>query len=503
MVMRVGGLATGMDIESIVNKLMEAERMPLVRLTQDRQMLEWKRDAFRDINKALLELDNMILDMKLSKTYFTKKVTSSNESAVTAQAATSALEGSFSIKVEQLATTAINVSTEEVNIDDINKSLKDLGFDLDSDEFTFITYNEDGSSEYHSININENDTINDVLNKIYEKSNKRVRAFYDSQSQKFVFETTRTGKYNPDGPEIDFDEDNTLFTEVFKLKAVKANGPNDIGEKGGENAKFVYNNGLVIESKDNRYTLNGVTFEFHNTTTENVRINVSNDVDHAFNAIMNFVNKYNEVVEKLHGSQQEQVYRDYKPLTDEQKEEMTEKQIEQWEERAKSGILRGEAAITSGLFAMRQSWYAKVDTGDVYTSLSQIGITTSNRYLEGGKLEVDEDKLRQALRENPEAVHKLFSNSESSEKRGIINRLEDAVESTMKKIEERAGKGTHTLEQYTLGRRLKDLNERISAFEARLIRIENRYWNQFTAMEKAIQRMNEQHSYLFSQFSGQ
>ena len=73
----------------------------------------------------------------------------------------------------------------------------------------------------------------------------------------------------------------------------------------------------------------------------------------------------------------------------------------------------------------------------------------------------------------------------------------------MKKIEERAGKGTHTLEQYTLGRRLKDLNERISAFEARLIRIENRYWNQFTAMEKAIQRMNEQHSYLFSQFSGQ
>ena len=72
MVMRVGGLATGMDIESIVNKLMEAERMPLVRLTQDRQMLEWKRDAFRDINKALLELDNMILDMKLSKTYFTK-----------------------------------------------------------------------------------------------------------------------------------------------------------------------------------------------------------------------------------------------------------------------------------------------------------------------------------------------------------------------------------------------------------------------------------------------
>ena len=114
-------------------------------------------------------------------------MTSSNESAVTAQAATSALEGSFSIKVEQLATTAINVSTEEVNIDDINKSLKDLGFDLDSDEFTFITYNEDGSSQYHSININENDTINDVLNKIYEKSNKRVRAFYDSQITKVCF----------------------------------------------------------------------------------------------------------------------------------------------------------------------------------------------------------------------------------------------------------------------------------------------------------------------------
>src|SRR5699024_6122643 len=119
-----------------------------------------------------------------------------------------------------------------------------------------------------------------------------------------------------------------------------------------------------------------------------------------------------------------------------QKKEMTDDQIEKWEEKAKSGILRGESVISSGLFDLRQSWYASVDTDGAYDVITQIGIKTSNRYMDGGKLEIDEQKLRKALRENPDDVRKLFSNSTEDGSRGLINRLEDTVKRIKDNIEE-------------------------------------------------------------------
>ena len=113
--MRVGGLATGMDIDGIVKDLMKAERIPLDKLEQDKTRIEWQRDAFRDVNSMLLELDNMMLDMKLSRTYNTKSATSSNQ-AVTATAAATASAGSYNIAVKSLATSAINATEGTLRI---------------------------------------------------------------------------------------------------------------------------------------------------------------------------------------------------------------------------------------------------------------------------------------------------------------------------------------------------------------------------------------------------
>src|SRR5690625_726447 len=494
--MRIGGLATGMDIDQLVDKLMTAERMPLDRMEQDKTKLTWQRDAFRDVNKTLLELDNMMLDMKMSKTYNKKTVSSSQENAVTATALTSTSNGTYSINVEKLATSAINVSTvklgEGENQFDPNKPLKDQTKEDLGDSIRFSTYKENGVKKEYKIDVDDGDTINDILKKIND-CDSPVRAFYDEQSDKVIMETTRTGKYNPekDGSEIKFDDD-YFFKTILKMGK----------EEGGENAKFEYNNGITLESKTNSYELNGVRFEFKNETTGNVNLTVSNDVEASFEAIMKFVDKYNEVVETLNESQREEKYRDFPPLTEAQKKEMSEDEIEKWEEKAQSGILKGESAIKDGMFAMRQSWYTTVETDGAFSSLTEIGITTSKNYLDGGKLIVNEDDLRSALQEDPDSVQKLFSNSETGESRGLVNRLEDAVEGTMRKIEQRAVKSTRTLENYTLWKRMKDLNNRISAFEDRLTQVETRYWNQFTAMEKAISRMNQQSDQLLAQFGG-
>lgn len=489
--MRIGGLATGMDIDELVNKLMTAERIPLTKMQQDRTTLTWTRDAFRDVNLKLTELDNMFLDMKLSKTYHSKTISSSNENAISATATAGASNGTYKISVSELATSEMTIGGE-LDIDP-NEKLSDKG--VKATHYTFTTYDKDGKPQEQGFDILPDDTLNTVLKRISEVDN-NVRMFYDESSNRVVMETTRTGIYNTNGgSEVEFGG-NDFFNEVLKLGT--GNREKHVAAK---NAVFTYNDNLEITSQNNNYTLNGITYNFKNTTTEPVLLTVDNDVDAAFDNIKNFVDKYNEVIDKLNGSQREEKYRNYKPLTDEQKKEMSEKEIELWEEKAKSGLLKGESIITNGMFSLRQSWYANVNADGKYKSITDIGITTTKSYLDGGKLEIDEKKLKEALREDPESVRKLFSNDEKGDSRGIVNRVQDSLSTIKSSIEDRAGNTYKTEENYTLGKRLKDLNKRISDFEKRLTNVETRYWNQFTAMEKAIQRMNEQSSYLTSQFS--
>src|SRR5699024_10287261 len=186
MVMRVGGIVSGMDIEAMVNKIMEAERMPLNRLKQQQTQLEWKRDAFRNINSKLLELDNMMLDMKMTQTYNPKMATSSQENAVKATANASVPNGTYEIEVNKLATNEMQVGT--VNTD---KSLAEF-----TGDHIFYTYDKEGNAQEHTLTIKEGDTLDQVLRRVNEASGNTVRAFHDAESGNVVFETTRTGVYN-------------------------------------------------------------------------------------------------------------------------------------------------------------------------------------------------------------------------------------------------------------------------------------------------------------------
>lgn len=479
--MRVGGLATGMDIEAMVDKLMDAERIPYDKMKQDRTKLTWKQDAFRDLNKSLLELDNMVLKMKMNSTYNPKKVISTQENAVTATPSSKSGDRTYRIEVDKLATSAINMG----------EAIESIDAELDAGTHHYYTYDENGEQQTHEVKIEDGDTIKDVLNKI-NTDDSPVRAFYDETSKKVIMETTRTGSYNDNGNEIEF-ADGSFFTDVLKL--------NQDNEKGGTDAVFKYND-QEFTSKNNSYELDGTLFQFHNVTNGAANLTISTDEDAIFDSIVEFIDKYNEVVEKFNDTQQEERFRDFPPLTDAQKEEMSEDEIKKWEEKAKSGILKGESIVSNGLYNMRSSWYSKVDNDQGFSSITQIGISTSERYLDGGKLEIDEDKLRKAISEDAAGVQALFSNNSTEGDRGIINRLDDQINQISKNINNRAGKvkGTTTLDNYALGKRMKAIDQRISDFEVRLKKVEDRYWNQFTQMEKAIQRMNDQSAQLLSQF---
>ena len=502
--MRVGGLATGMDIDGIVKDLMAAERIPLDKLEQDKTRIEWQRDAFRDVNSTLLELDKMMLDMKMSRTYNTKAATSSNQ-AVTATAGGTATEGSYNIKVTQLATSAINATegtlSETMNLTEgkinpfasLSEQVESLSGQFPK-EISFKTYQ--NGEQTHTIEVTEEDSLNSILTKITNHKEAGVRAFYDVQSDRVIMERTSAGEFNPGGPEIEFvadENDFNFFADIFGLDSEK--------EQGGTDAVFEYN-GIELTSKTNTTTLNGITFTF-NDITERTNINITNDTEAAFDNIKDFVDKYNELIDKINGKVTEEHHRDYPPLTSEQMADMSDREIEMWEEKARSGLLRRDPILTNALSQMRQAWTGRVANDGAYSHLSQIGISTTANYMDGGKLEINENKLRTALQEDSDAVYKLFSNNVEGTERGLINRLEDAIDRTTDRINHQAGRTTQQPHQYALGRRLAGMDDRIEVFKRRLQQTEDRYWKQFSAMESAIQRMNEQSNYLFSQFNQQ
>ncbi len=544
MSIRIGGLASGMDIDSIVKDLMKVERIPLDKLFQKKQTLEWQRDGFRDMNKLLKDLDDLLSVTNTNgigrqSTFIKKTVTSTNESAVSVRNISSTYDLNKTVEVTQIAKNASFWSKDDFRANttfdpttalstqfaNLKNAIPTTDFDIKIEAIQA-----DGTLAAKTISI---DPATMSLNQVIDKINKEldVNAFYDDKAGKLVLTAKNSGDAginkseiiihgdttNPDNPiqkglqfmqALGFVENNDLASQTQDANSKM------IGQV-GLNAKFSID-GYAMERTTNTFQINGYEYTIKATTTAPVSISSTTDTEAIFEAITDFVNKYNETIATINEKLSEERYRKYPPLTDEQKEAMSDKEIELWEERAKSGLLRNDPLLSSGLNQMRQDLYSKVSgIAGGFAQLIDIGIKPSSNYRDKGKLIIDEGKLRDAISKDPNEVYKLFNNDGyiedvnnpgtkvySEDHLGLAKKLRNSIKETITNIESKAGNTLKVYSQYTMGRELNNIDSQIDRFESRLIDVENRYWKQFTAMEKAIARANEQAGYLMNQFGG-
>jgi len=251
------------------------------------------------------------------------------------------------------------------------------------------------------------------------------------------------------------------------------------------------------------------------STVSPVTITSTTNVDEMMNKIKEFVTTYNGLIKDLSEQTKETKYRSFAPLTDEQRKDMSENEIKLWEEKAKSGLLRGDTILRSGLSSMRALVYQEnpAVSNPKFNTLFNIGITTTKNYNDGGQLQIDEKKLQKALEEDPDAVAALFSNLDGKQKdtitvtdkdgnittkeadtRGYLQKLRGAMDSFKIDIEKKAGRASATEQTYSIGKNIVDTNKRIDTWQEKLKDIEARYWKQFSAMEQAINKANSQSS---------
>src|SRR5690606_8308122 len=393
----------------------------------------------------------------------------------------------------------------------VNLNLGTITFENDppskNETLISVTYNQDYSSiglTTHTSKgvVNENifftssDSLNSVIRKVND-SDAGVTMFYDSFSDQVTLTRKETGDFNP-GVGNEITVTGTFMEEVLKFNA-------DSKETGGENAMFTIN-GLTTERTSNTFDMNGVTFtlkqKFDAETIEPATISIANDTNQVFENIKEFVNQYNELIAEISGKLNEERHRSYKPLTDDEREELSDKQQEKWEEMAKSGLLKGDPLLSGVLTNMRLDMSSVVETNGLFSQLASIGISTTSNYLDGGKLQINEAKLKEAIEQDPDSVESLFRSDGSTSDLGIIHKLYNTVDASLNRLREKAGRATSTNQQFSIGRELLNVDKSIDRFEDKMKITEDRYWRQFTAMEKAIQRANQQSMFLMNQFGG-
>ncbi|QQZ10282.1 flagellar hook-associated protein 2 [Heyndrickxia vini] len=496
---RISGLASGMDIDSLVENLMKAERAPLDKLQQQKQKYEWQRDDYREISTMMFNLSNSIFDNILKQsTYTQKKVNISDSNLISVRNISSTSDFSGTIKVNSLATSSSVVGDSIGNSIDSSKKVSEIFTDVTGTQSIKVkAITAEGKLEEKEVTFDASkESLDDVIKKVNQQTGATM--FFDSKTGQVSLTSKKTGTTNEVTNNMDFSLTGTLFE--------KLNVADNVTDKNkrtpGSNASFTYN-GINTTRTSNIFQINGFEITLKEAdSTKNVTFSSSTDVDAVVDKIVKFVDEYNKLVEKVNGKVTEKRYRDFPPLTSEQKKDMEDKEIELWEEKAKSGMLYNDTVLSSGLTEMRTNLYTPVSGLVGVNQLSQIGITTTKNYLDGGKLTIDEKKLREAIEKDPNAVYSLFTqDGETTGEKGLARRLRDSLKNTITNIEEKAGKSTSVNNTFTIGKLLDNVDKRIDSLQDRLYDIENRYYSQFSAMETAIQKANQQSAYLSQFFS--
>ena len=469
--MRISGLNSGLDTEQIIKDIMTAQRIPVDRVFQKKVQAEWKRDAYRDVNMKLSRFDSFIFDMKLTGTFQRNVATSSRTDILTVNASGSAHSGTYDLEVKQLAASAQFVS-------------KDVTL-VAGETFQVGT----SAENMMEITVGEGDTLATIAKTINDNKDLGISAY--AHGNRISFTTKATGK------EAKI-EGKGKFYDIFW--EINDESPEE-GAKytAGQDAKVIVN-GLETSHSSNSFDLNGVTVNLLEAKEGvKVRVEVRHDVDAVVDKIKEFVNMYNELVDELNLSLREEVYRDFPPLTDAQRAELSDKEIEMWEEKAKSGLLRADSIVSGILSEMRMALGAAVQGEEGSITLADIGITTGSWY-EYGRLNINESKLRSAVEEDPDAVQRLFAqDSAETSGKGIARRLEDVLDKGKERLNKTAGRAGAAYDDSFYGERIRDYESRLSAMEERLLRYEESQWRKFTAMERVLGQLYAQGDWLTQQ----
>lgn len=635
MAIRISGLNSGLDTDSIVQELVSAYRTKQDKYTKAQTKLSWKQDAWKEMNTKIYNFYSKTLsNMRWTGNFGKKKTTVSDETKAKVTASSNVVNGTQTLEVKKLATagyltgnkvsqanggkvtsdtslsalgmksgyltldvggqqTTMYVNAGTTTVADFSKMLQEKGVTANFDEnqqrfilnskstgtandFNFVV-NEGDTDAFNMLNSlglatkenfdaaggNYADASNGAIagiskfsgeipgNTLFAKSYNiptgtmnfmvdgsaasvtitddmtfdDVKNAFDAAGMKLEYDDTKgafnlsskngtsvelvAGK-NGNEPDASFKIADALGLTTKKdyeaAGALEAARSNLATKQGGSNAQIILN-GALFEGETNDFSINGLNITATAVSSGPMTITTATDVDGIYDMVKGFFKEYNEMMNAMEKAYNAPTAKGYEPLTDDEKESMSDKEVEKWETKIKDSILRRDDTLRSLLGSISSSMAQVFEIDGEKYSLASFGIKTAGYFNasenESYAYHIDndqddafsagnDDKLRKMIAEDPDAVVGFFTKLANN----VYDNLHEKMQATSLSSIYKVYNDKQMQTEYD------DYTKTIKKWEEKLKAMEESYYKKFAAMETALGKLQSQTNSLSSLFGG-
>ncbi|NBJ92557.1 flagellar filament capping protein FliD [Parablautia muri] len=488
MAIRMTGMMSGLDTESIIQEMVAAKRTKVDKEKKAQTKLEWKQDAWKELNTKLKNFQQKYLsNMRFSDAYTKKTTKVSNSNAVSVITGANAVNGVQNLEVVQLARNAYltGESIKDSNGESMNLTALSKLSDIDSSITAGGKLKFTANGETKEIAVDENTTISDVLNKLKEAG---LNASFDEKWQRLTISSKESGEKN--GFTVEAEGSSGLAA----LKALGLGTTNKIDVKGQD--AIIKLNGSEYQNSKNSFEINGLTITaLAANPGEEITITTEQDTDGIYDMVKNFLKEYNELIIEMSKLYNADSTKGYEPLTEDEKASMTDSEIEKWESKIKDSILRRDenlSDVTSGLAGIMS---AGVTVNGKTMHLFDFGIdvlsyfeaSENERYAyhidgdpDDGYTMNNDDKLKSMIANDPETVISFFT--------GLSKNLYAKMTDMSKSVN-----GYRSFGSFYDDKKMKsdydDYTTKIRELETKLNAYEDKWYKKFSKMETALAKL--------------
>lgn len=274
----------------------------------------------------------------------------------------------------------------------------------------------------------------------------------------------------------------------------------------GEDAE-IWLNGVQYTGSSSTFTINNLTIDALATTgNDEISITTSTDTQGIYDKVKDFLTEYNNIINEMTKLYNADSSKGYDPLTDDEKDSMSDKEIEKWETKIKDSLLRNDTTLSGVMSAMTTAMSQAVEINGKKYSLSSFGIHTlgylnaadneQNAYhIDGDEDDTNTsgnaDKLMKAISEDPDTIMQFMQNVTTN----LYNAIGDKMKSTTLSSAFTIYNDKQMATQYT------DYTKLIKEWETKISDKEDYYYKKFSSMESALTKLNSTQSSLSGYFS--
>ena len=488
--LRMTGLASGMDTQSIVEQLVEVKSYKKTDLKNEQTKLGWKQEAWKDLNKKMYSFYTNKLGEMRFESFFNKKSASIVDSSVAKVSASGdAVNGTQALAVKQLA------KTHYITSRDYGKNI--TGQSTVAEAITGMEIPKTLSVNGKNIEITDKTTMSELAEGFASAG---LNASFDNATHRLFISAKESGEAGRfEIKQLDGDGNAVDASELLETMGLT----NDSGGSviRGEDAKVILN-GAEFTSNTNNFNINGLSVTATKVSEKDAHdewvttnVSVDTDVDGIYDAIKDFFKEYNELINEMSKLYNADSARDYKVLSEEEKDSMSDEEVEKWEQKIKDSLLRKDDNLSTALEMFKTGMMASYDIKGTTFSLASFGMGTIS-YFEAADNEkyaihIDGDKDDSNTASQKDKLKNAIANDLDSVKSFFTQMSGDLYKTMTKQMSSTEYRSVYSMyDDKALQSEYDKYTKDIANEEEKLSDYEDKWYDKFSKMESAMEKVN-------------